>query len=31
MAAVMGAPRLIPDDEIRVLRESYVKHYGQKK
>lgn len=31
MASVMGEPRLVPDDEIRVLRESYVKHYGQKK
>lgn len=31
MAAVMGEPRLIPDDEIRILRESYIQHYGQRK
>jgi len=31
MAAVMGEPRTIPEDEICILRESYVKHYGQKR
>ena len=31
MASVMGTPRLVPEDEINVLRESYMQHYGQKK
>lgn len=31
MAAVMGAPRLVPEDEVSILREQYLKNYGQKK
>ncbi|MCG8639963.1 MAG: class II aldolase/adducin family protein, partial [Desulfobacterales bacterium] len=30
MAATMGQPRLVPEEEVRVLREQYIKHYGQK-
>ncbi len=30
MAAVIGEPRLLPEEEVSVLREQYIKHYGQK-
>lgn len=30
LAKGMGEPRTIPEDEARILREQYVKHYGQK-
>ncbi len=30
MAMVMGEPKRLPDDEIRILREQYIQHYGQK-
>ncbi|AZR71945.1 hypothetical protein BBF96_00095 [Anoxybacter fermentans] len=30
LAVAMGNPRILPEDEIRVLREQYIKHYGQK-
>lgn len=31
MAYAMGEPRLVPEEEVQVLREGYLKHYGQNK
>lgn len=30
MASTMGKPKLIPESEVQILREQYLKHYGQK-